>query len=173
LLLGVVEINLGGNMNRLVAGVVAISACLDIGGMSVHACDARDHYDFPVNVGFLVGVMFLPTVAFTYGIDIRGGHGPALGFGRLEGHGLTNLKLSVGIQAITKYASSELGAAFVGPHHGTDVASALGLHLGVGLWDPNLALSGIGTVPIAGDRRNYDVAADGFVVLPGNICPPG
>src|SRR5947208_10172922 len=124
---------------RIVAVVVAATAAA--GTTSAKACPPTlgDRYDSAINVGLALGFSVVPRFAMTYGLDLRFGHGPAIGFARIEGHGLSHIQYSLGLKLIhlPTGAEFEAGPALNSAHAESDVKKAWGLHLAGGRWNPS------------------------------------
>jgi hypothetical protein len=131
-----------------------------------------DRYPYPVTFGINLGIAFAPQVRFAYGLDVRFGQGPAAGFVRLEGRGVTLARFSGGLQALWPSSVSEVGVALQTGRRKTDVGGSVGLHLGGSVWDGIAGAQLEGSIPFAGDRRNYDGAFAGLL-FPANICAVG
>src|SRR5262245_44138190 len=72
------------------AGGGAVGTVLAGTGAEAYACHetlSQGYLDSP-NVGLSVGISFAPRIRFIWGVDLRLGTGHAVGFARLEGHGL-------------------------------------------------------------------------------------
>jgi hypothetical protein len=161
---------------RLIARQFAVSAL--VAGLSSGAAAApcpsgsqTSQYDFSVNVGFLLGLTFVPHVRFTYGVDLRLGRGPFSGFARVEGHGREYAQYLVGVNYVHHPLQGEVAVAFNGRHTDHDVVdvvdSALGLHLAFGDWNSLAGAQFQGMIPAVGDRRNGDAGMSVFWVVPG------
>ncbi len=131
-----------------------------------------DRYPHATTLGINIGIAFAPQVRFVYGLDARFGQGPTAAFMRLEGRGLTAARFSGGLQGLWHASAGEVGLALQTSRRGTDIGESIGLHLGASLWQGIAGAQLEGSIPFAGDRRNYDVAFAGLV-LPSNFCPPG
>ncbi len=155
----------------LVATLALLMAML-VAPRSVRACppDVSDRYDKVFNVGVSVGFSMLRRFAFTYALDLRVGNGPFIGWARIEGHGLEYARYLAGLKAFhpSTGAEVETGVALNSAHAGGDIGQAWGLHLAAGRWNP--ATEGLvqGTIPLVGDRKNYDLGIAAFVAVPGN-----
>jgi hypothetical protein len=128
-----------------------------------------DHYPSVVNVGLTIGVSMIRRVKFTYGADIRIGHGPVMGWARVEGHGMSYARFAAGVKAYDPGTriQGEVGLAYSTAQRGNGIQDALGLHLALGEWSAMVDGQLQGTVPLLGDRENYDFGLAAFVVVPG------
>lgn len=131
-----------------------------------------DRYPHPTTIGINIGIAFAPQIRFAYGLDLRLGQGPTAGFFRLEGRGLTLMRFSGGLLALGSGVAGEAGVAFQTSRRGTDISESAGLHLGGSAWEGIAGAQLEGSIPLIGDRRNYDVAFAG-VAFPTNLCPVG
>lgn len=141
-----------------------------------YGCATSNRYDYGVNAGVLLGLSLFPKIHFTYGLDLRIGRGPEIGFVRLEGYGLDFIRTAVGAELIYGKGDVETGLAWSSAHQNEDVKGALGVHLAGGVWNPLSSLNASGSVPVVGDRRNYDAGLAVTWVVPGGIpsligCP--
>ena len=123
-----------------------------------------------MNVGLTIGLSAIRKFKFTYGFDVRVGHGPALGWARIEGHGLTYVRYAVGLKLFHPGtgAQVETGVAMNSAHADGSIDRAWGLHLAAGRWNPAADAQLQGTIPIVGDRGNYDLGLAAFFAVPGN-----
>jgi hypothetical protein len=105
-----------------------------------------------------------------YGIDLRFGHGPAIGWARIEGHGLNSVRYSAGLKLIHPATGVDLetGLALNSASREGDVGKAWGVHLAGGRWNPIGELQIQGMIPFGGDRENYDIGLEAFFAIPGN-----
>ena len=158
------------------APLVAASALATVVGAAIGARPARacsvptDRYATVVNVGVTIGFSVLRRFKFTYGADLRIGHGPLIGWARVEGHGLTYVRAAAGLKAYHPATGiqGEAGVAFNSAHRWDGIGEALGLHLAAGRWNPVADAQVQGTVPLVGDRENYDLGLAAFLTTPGN-----
>jgi hypothetical protein len=142
------------------------------GRRSALACNIpTDRYATVVNVGVTIGFSVLRRLAFTYGTDLRIGHGPVIAFARIEGHGLNYLGSAAGIKAYHPGTGiqGEAGLAFNSAHRRDGIGQAFGLHLAAGRWNPAADAQVQGTVPLVGDPGNYDLGLAAFLTVPGNL----
>jgi hypothetical protein len=132
--------------------------------------DRSDRYDSSVNLGFSIGFSVIRQLSLTYGIDFRLGHGPAVGWFRVEGHGLNYARVAAGLKLFHPGTGAELeaGVASNSAHHNDNTEHAWGAHLALGRWNPNVDAQIQGTIPFAGDLKNYDLGLATFFPVPGN-----
>jgi hypothetical protein len=138
----------------------------------VRACpaDTTTRYDSGFNVGIGMGLSFFRRVAFTYGLDIRVGHGPAIAVARIEGHGMSYVRYVAGLKLFHPGTGAQLeaGGAMNSGYSDGSIDRAWGLHLAAGRWNPVAEGVAQGTIPLVGDRENYDVGVAAFFAVPGN-----
>jgi hypothetical protein len=119
----------------------------------------RARYESELSFGVsLVGAL-APTFKVGYGLDLRFGTGPTVGFLRVEGRSIGHVRLVSGIQRLSESSLfGEIGLAFHSRHRGGLLGPGVGAHLGAGVWRQPFAFTLAGTPILIGDRRNYDVA---------------
>lgn len=154
--------------------IVAVAVCAARG--QADACTTSNRYDYRVNVGVLLGLSIFPKIHFTYGLDLRIGRGPEIGFARLEGYGLDFVRTAIGAELTHGAGDVEAGLAWSSAHQNEDVKGALGVHVAAGVWNPLSSLNASGSIPVVGDRGNYDAGLGVAWVVPGGIpsligCP--
>jgi hypothetical protein len=155
----------------LTAGALAAMIVASTIARPALACSIpTDRYGSVVNFGMTIGFSVLRRFAFTYGADIRIGHGPVIGWARIEGHGLSYVRTAAGVKAYHPGTGiqGEAGVAFNSAHRRDGIGQAFGLHLAAGRWNPVADAQVQGTVPLVGDRENYDLGLAAFVTTPGN-----
>ena len=159
-------------MRHRTLAALAVGAAAAAGTAPTRACTSTlgDRYDSVVNVGLGFGFSVLPRFAVTYGLDLRFGHGPAIGFARIEGHGLNHVRYSLGLKLIHPATGAEFEAGFAlnSAHVDSDVEKAWGLHLAGGRWNPGAEAQIQGMIPLHGDRHNYEAGLAAFFAVPGN-----
>jgi hypothetical protein len=156
---------------RLLAAAVAATIVAAAVAGPARACPVpSDRYANVVNVGLTIGVSMVRRVKFTYGGDLRIGHGPVMGFARVEGHGMTYARFAAGVKAYDPGTriQGEVGVAYHSAQQGNGIADALGLHLALGEWSAMLDGQLQGTIPLMGDRENYDLGLGVFFAIPGD-----
>lgn len=141
----------------LLGGLVAAGLAVPRPALACHTRPDQDRYCDDNSVGFFLGLSFEPRVRLTYGIDIRWGRGPTVPFTRIEGHGLSMLKLSGGLQFLAIGVAEETGLAFR-IRRGVD-GFDVGAHLAAGLWQDHEAIMAQGTVPFLNARPYRPLAA--------------
>lgn len=151
---------------------LVVAATAGAGTAPAKACTSTlgDRYDSAINVGLGFGFSVLPRFAVTYGLDLRFGHGPAIGFARIEGHGLSYIRYNLGLKLIHPATGAELeaGPALNSAHGDGNVEKVWGLHLAGGRWNPVAEAQIQGMIPLRGDRYNYDAGLAVFFAVPGN-----
>src|SRR6516225_2125973 len=96
--------NLGRRRRSSTASLVAALALAAVATGAIVARPARacpgptDRYANVVNVGLTIGVSMIRRVKFTYGADIRFGHGPVIAWARVEGHGASYARFAAGVK---------------------------------------------------------------------------
>src|SRR6516225_6622967 len=105
---------------RLIAALALATVLAGaIGARPAHACSVpSDRYATVVNVGVTIGFSVLRRFKLTYGADLRIGHGPLIGWARVEGHGLTYVRAAAGLKAYHPATGiqGEAGVAFNSAH---------------------------------------------------------
>jgi len=168
--------NLGRRRRSSTASLVAALALAAVATGAIVARPARacpgptDRYANVVNVGLTIGVSMIRRVKFTYGADIRFGHGPVIAWARVEGHGASYARFAAGVKGYHPGTriQGEVGLAYNTAQRGNGIQDALGLHLALGEWSAMGDGQLQGTVPIAGDRENYDLGVAAFLAIPGD-----
>lgn len=152
------------------AGAFAFAFAFAFAPRWARACDEPyNRYPRAVTFGVNIGFTFAPELRVVYGLDVRLGQGPIAGFSRLEGRGVTLLRLSGGMEALASSYVGEAGLAVQTSNRNSDIGWAAGPHLGVAARNWLVGAQLEGTVPVVGDGRNYDVALAGLF-FPYTAC---